>query len=90
MKKMTIKSKQAQRWLAAYNAATYYDVTQVYANPSSAKIEADYECWQKCQREEGLGYRIISATTHCFTVAWMTYGRNLRVETAFNSYLIKL
>lgn len=90
MEKISIKSKQAQNWLAAYKASKYYSVEQVYANPSSEKIEADRECWERCQRENGYGYRIISAGKQFFTVAWMVYGGNLRVETAYNSYIIKL
>ncbi len=90
MKKMTINSKQAQHWLVAYNASKYYNVMQAYVNPSSAKIEADRECWEQCQREKGYGYRIISAGPFCFTAAWMVYGGNLRVETAKGSYIIKL
>lgn len=90
MEKMSIKSKRAQNWLAAYKASKYHSVEQVYANPSSEKIEADREYWERCQRENGYGYRIISAGKHFFTVAWMVYGGNLRVETAYNSYIIKL
>ena len=90
MEKMTIKSKQAQHWLAAYTASKYHSVEQAYANPSSRKIEADRECWERCQREKGYGYRIISAGAQFFTAAWMVYGENLRVETAYNSYIIKL
>ena len=90
MKKMSIKSKQAQNWLAAYNASEYIGVEQAYANPSSEKIEADREYWECCQRENGHRYRIISAGKKYFTAAWMVYGRNLRVETAYNSYIIKL
>ena len=90
MKKISIKSKQAQNWLAAYNAAKYYSVEQVYVNPSSEKIELDREYWEQCQRENGRGYKIISAKRRYFTVAGMVYNRNLRVETAFNSYIIKL
>ena len=90
MKKMTIKSRQAQNWLAAYNASKYHSVKQAYANPSSRKIKADRECQECCQRENGYGYRIISAGSQFFTAAWMVGGENLRVETAYNSYIIKL
>lgn len=87
---MSIKSQRAQNWLAAYNTSKYHSVEQAYANPSSEKIEADRECWECCQRENGHGYRIISAGRQYFTVAWMTRDGNLRVETAHNSYIIKL
>lgn len=90
MEKMSIKSQRAQNWLAAYNASKYHSVEQVYASPSSEKIEADRECRERCQRENGHGYRIISAGRQYFTVAWMACDGNLRVETAYNSYIIKL
>lgn len=90
MKKISIKSKQAQNWLAAYNASKYSSVEQAYANPSNKKIEADRECWKRCQREYGFNYKIISANRNYFTAAWMVYGENLRVETVNNSYIIKL
>ena len=90
MKKMTIKSKRARNRLAAYIASKYYSVEQAYANPSSEKIEADRKCWEHCQQENGYGYKIISVGKHYFTAAWMVRGRYLRVETAFNSYIIEL
>lgn len=90
MKKMSIKSKRAQKWLAAYDASKYHSVGQAYANPSSQKIEADRKCYERCQRENGYGYRIISTGPFCFTAAWMIHGENLRVETAYNCYIIKL
>lgn len=90
MEKMSIKSKRAQKWLEAYNASKYHNVGQAYANPSSEKIKADRECYERCQRENGYGYRIISAGKQYFTVAWMIHGENLRVETAYSSYIIKL
>ena len=90
MKKMSKSSKRAQEWIKSYNASKYHSVEQVYANPSSVKIEADREYWECCQRENGYGYKIISAGKQYFTVAWMVYGGNLRVETAYDSYIIKL
>lgn len=90
MEKISIKSKRAQHWLAAYNASKYHSVKQAYAKPSSRKIEADRECQERCQRENGYGYRIISANAQHFTAAWMVCGENLRIETAYNSYIIKL
>ena len=90
MEKMSIKSQRAQNWLAAYITSKYHSVEQAYANPSREKIEADRECWERCQRENGRGYKIISAGRQYFTVAWMTWDGNLRVETAYNSYIIKL
>ena len=90
MKKMSIKSQQAQNWLFRYNTAKYHSIEQAYAKPSSKKIKADKECQEQCQRENGHGYKIISAGPQFFTVAWMTCDGNLRVETVYNSYIIKL
>lgn len=92
MKKMSIKSRQAQNWLFRYNSTSKYhnSVEYAYAKPSSEKIKADKACQECCQRENGSGYKIISAGPQFFTVAWMTCDGNLRVETAYNSYIIKL
>ena len=90
MKKMNIKSQQAQNWLFRYYSASYYSIEQIYAKPSSKKIKADKECRERCRQENGRGYKIISAGPHFFTVAWTTYDGNLRVETAYNSYIIEL
>lgn len=87
---MTIKSKQAQQWLAAYNASKHYSVEQAYVKPSVNKITADRECQRLCQQENGYGYKIISAGVQFFTAAWMTCDGYFRVETACNTYKIKL
>lgn len=89
MKKISIKSKRAQNWLAAYNASKHICIEQAYAKPSSRKIKAGRECWQRCQQEDGHRFRIISAGAQYFTVAWTVRG-GLRVETAYNSYFIEL
>lgn len=89
MEKISIKSKRAQNWLAAYNASKCPCIEQAYAKPSSRKIKADRECWQRCQQEDGRRFRIISAGARYFTAAW-TVRDGLRVETAYNSYFIEL
>ena len=90
MKKMTIKSKKAQNWLMAYNASRCYSVTVAYIRPSSKKISIDRELQRQCLENGGHGYKIIATGKHFFTAAWIAQDGNLRVETAFNSYIIKL
>lgn len=90
MEKISIKSKRAQKWLEAYNVSTLNSIEQAYDRPSSAKIEADRKCRERCRRENGYGYRIISAGKLYFTAAWMINSENLRVETARISYIIEL
>lgn len=90
MKRISIKSKRAQSWLRSYELAKYNKVTEAYANPSDKKIWADKNCQELCQQELGYRYRIISAGTQYFTAAWTTVDGNIRVETAYNSYIIEL
>ena len=90
MKEISIKSKRAQNWLMAYNASRCYSVTVAYIRPSSEKISADRELRRQCLKSGGHCYKIIAAEKHFFTAAWITRDGNLRVETAFNSYIIKL
>ena len=90
MKEISIKSKRAQNWLMAYNASRCYSVTVAYARPSSRKISIDRELQKQCLKNGGCCYKIIAAGTCFFTAAWITRDGNLRVETAFNSYIIKL
>ena len=91
MKRINGKSKRAQNWINAYDSSRYRIVYQLYDRPSSDKVLADQKCRERCYlREDGRGYKIISANAFNFTAAWKTPEGNLRVETARNSYLIEL
>ena len=87
MKTINNNTKQAERYIDAYNRSDIYSLNQAYGKPSTEKTRADYNCRMMMQEEGGHGYKIISHTHNFFTVAWIA-GNALRVETAYNSFII--
>ena len=87
MKTIKNNTKQAERYINAYNRSSMYDLQDAYANPSTDKTRADYNCRMMMQEEGGHGYKIISYNTFQFSVAWVS-GNSLRIETACNSFVI--
>lgn len=87
MKTINNNTKQAERYINAYNRSSMYDLQDAYANPSTAKTNADYSCRMMMQSEGGHGYKIIGYNCSFFTVAWIARGA-LRIETAYNSFII--
>ena len=61
---------------------------KTYSRPSSSKCSAFRRCVDMCNKENGRSMKITGAGSHFFSVAWLT-DCGLRVETAYNSYLIK-
>ena len=87
MKTINNNTKKARYFINAYNRSEIYYLNQAYANPSTAKIQADYDCRRMMQREGGHGYKIIAHCRNFFTVAWIA-GNALRIETARYSFII--
>ena len=87
MKTINNNTKQAERYINAYNRSDIYSLNQAYGKPSTAKTRADYNCRMMMQSEGGHGYKIIGYNGFHFTVAWIA-GNALRVETAANSFII--
>ena len=87
MKTINNNTKQAERYINAYNRSSMYDLQDAYANTSTEKTRADYSCRMMMQEEGGHGYKIISYNTFQFSVAWIA-GNALRIETAYNSFII--
>lgn len=87
MKTINNNTKQAERYINAYNRSRMYDLRDAYANPSTEKISADHFCRLIMQEEGGHGYKIIFYNTFEFSVAWIA-GKDLRIETAYNSFVI--
>ena len=87
MKTLNNNTKQAERYINAYNRSDIFTLNQAYGRPSTAKTRADYECRMMMQSEGGHGYKIIAHSCHFFTVAWIA-GDALRIETACNSFII--
>lgn len=87
MKTINNTTKQAKHYINAYNRSRMYDLQDAYANPSTAKTRADYNCRMMMQSEGGHNYKIIGYNCNFFTVAWIA-GKDLRIETACNSFVI--
>ena len=87
MKTINNTTKQAQHFINAYNRSRMYDLRDAYGNPSTAKTRADYNCRMMMQSEGGHNYKIIGYNCNFFTVAWIA-GKDLRIETACNSFVI--
>ena len=87
MKTIKNTTKQAERYINAYNRSDIYSLNKAYGKPSTEKTRADYNCRMMMQQEGGHGYKIISYNTFQFSVAWIA-GNALRIETACNSFII--
>ena len=87
MKTINNNTKKAQAFINAYNRSNIFDLYEAYANPSTAKTRADYNCRMMMQSEGGHNYKIIGYNSSFFTVAWIA-GKDLRIETAYNSFII--
>lgn len=87
MKTINNTTKKAQSFINAYNRSKIFDIYGAYANPSTAKTNADYSCRMMMQSEGGHNYKIIGYNSSFFTVAWIA-GKDLRIETAYNSFII--
>ena len=87
MKTINNNTKQAERYINAYNRSNIYNLNQAYGKPSTEKTRADYSCRMMMQEEGGHGYKIISYNTFQFSAAWIS-GNSLRIETACNSFVI--
>ena len=87
MKTINNNTKQAERYIDAYNRSDIYSLNQAYGKPSTEKTRADYNCRMMMENEGGHGYKIIACSRNFFTVAWIA-GNALRIETACNSFVI--
>ena len=59
MKTINNNTKQAERYINAYNRSDIYSLNQAYGKPSTEKTRADYSCRMMMQKEGGHGYKII-------------------------------
>ena len=87
MKTLNNNTKKAQAYIYAYTHSDIYSLNQAYGRPSTEKTRADYNCRMMMQEEGGHGYKIINYCRNFFTVAWIA-GNALRIETAYNSFVI--
>ena len=87
MKTLNNNTKKAQAYIYAYNHSDIYSLNQAYGRPSTEKTRADYNCRMMMQSEGGHNYKIIGYNCNFFTAAWIA-GKDLRIETACNSFVI--
>ena len=87
MKTINNNTKQAERYINAYNRSNMYDLQDAYVKPSTRKTRVDYNCRMMMESEGGHNYKIIGYNSSFFTVAWIA-GNALRIETAYNSFII--
>ena len=87
MKTLNNNTKKAQAYIDAYKRSSIFNIYEAYAKPSTEKTRADYFCREQMQKEGGHGYKIIGYNCNFFTVAWIA-GDALRIETAYNSFII--
>ena len=87
MKTINNTTKRARAYINAYNRSEIYSLNRAYAKPGSAKTIADYNRRMMMESEGGHGYKIIKYNCNFFTVAWIA-GKDLRIETAANSFVI--
>lgn len=82
-------TKQGQQMLRRAVILEGYDLRDVYANASDAKVDAYNACKARCEREGGWNFHICSHNTFSYSVAWFTV-EGMRIETPHNSYLVRM
>lgn len=87
MKTIKATTKRGQALLETARTYKGFSLADVYGRYSYAKGYAWGNCYDKFTAEHGEGFRICSANTFGFTVAWQTR-EGVRMETRDNSYLI--
>lgn len=96
MKETKIKANTIKGigFLQSYERSNFKSLRDCYKSPSTAKIDAEFYCYNKMTRQCGFGFRIMSYNCNTFTCGWLTEDINgvqtLHVETASNSYIIVL
>ena len=92
--KVNVNTIKGTGFLQSYEHSKFYDIRECYEHPSTAKIDAEFYCYNKMNSQAGFGFRIMSYNSFSFTCGWLTEGENgvqtLHVETASNSYIIVL
>ena len=81
-------------FLQSYERSRFTSIHQCYESPSKAKIDAEFQCYNKMARQCGFAFKIMSYNTFSFTCGWLTEDetgvQTLHIETANNSYIIPL
>ena len=81
-------------FIQSYERSNFRTIRDCYDSPSKAKIDAEFQCYNKMNTQAGFNFRIMSYNTFSFTCGWLTESEDgaqtLHVETANNSYIIAL
>jgi len=94
MRHINAQTQKGQNFIYEHRRAYAAELREVYGRWSNAKEKAYRECreWYFASNQHS-DFRIISANTYGFTVAWYfvdetTGERVLRVETPANTYFV--
>lgn len=82
------ETKKGQNMVESAKRYAGYYLQDVYGSYSQAKKSAWDWCYERYLEENGKNFHITGCNRMQFTVAWET-AEGLRIETAYNSYLIK-
>lgn len=92
-------TKKAKDYIIKYINSCCYSVKQCYKTPSINKMRAERHIIEKIEKLESnvLLYKIISFNCNCFTCGYIvcveelnTYINYLIIETAYNTYMIRI
>lgn len=89
IKKETKRGHELLRTASIYEGDTLY---HVYDSFSEEKARSFEECKKMCYEENGYCFHICSHNTFTYSVAWNVIidgEEATRMETAYNSYIIK-
>lgn len=89
MTRVKASSKKGQQLLARARYIKGRCLADVYTTCSRAKQEAYDLCALQCTHENGENFHICSHNSNFFSVAWEVEN-GVRMETAYNSFLIEM
>lgn len=81
METIKLTSKKALHYIGAYNKSTAHSLREVYKTCSSKKVKAEQDCLNRCWKEHGEDFRIVSHSCDFFTVGWTLPNGDLRIRT---------
>ena len=87
MKTIKATTKRGQALIESAKRYEGYNLRDVYSSYSYAKRNAWEWCYNQYIKDNGTNFHICSHNSQTFTVAWET-DEGVRIETAYNSYLI--
>ena len=77
-------------YIAKYEKSHTHSVKEAYANPSSAKLQAESNILNKMKKSNAIDYRILSFNCHYFTAAYRILPDILIIHTSCCVYKINI